>query len=121
MIRRPPRSTLFPYTTLFRSRMLGDAPTASAVLDRAALIHPTHAETWVERGLIFESPQNLPEAEVSFAKVLELRPEHRLAQEKAQEIGPKVAQSRASAAAPLATVEIAPAAAESSGPTAEEE
>src|SRR5260221_1205275 len=25
MIRRPPRSTLFPYTTLFRSRRLGDA------------------------------------------------------------------------------------------------
>src|SRR5256885_10765842 len=24
MIRRPPRSTLFPYTTLFRSRMLDD-------------------------------------------------------------------------------------------------
>src|SRR2546422_6386028 len=24
MIRRPPRSTLFPYTTLFRSRLLGD-------------------------------------------------------------------------------------------------
>src|SRR5258708_22228727 len=24
MIRRPPRSTLFPYTTLFRSRFLGD-------------------------------------------------------------------------------------------------
>src|SRR3712207_6765278 len=24
MIRRPPRSTLFPYTTLFRSRMAGD-------------------------------------------------------------------------------------------------
>src|SRR3712207_9541645 len=25
MIRRPPRSTLFPYTTLFRSRILADA------------------------------------------------------------------------------------------------
>src|SRR2546430_10000077 len=25
MIRRPPRSTLFPYTTLFRSRLGGDA------------------------------------------------------------------------------------------------
>src|SRR2546430_11591247 len=25
MIRRPPRSTLFPYTTLFRSRVRGDA------------------------------------------------------------------------------------------------
>src|SRR6266480_2311169 len=26
MIRRPPRSTLFPYTTLFRSRLAGAAP-----------------------------------------------------------------------------------------------
>src|SRR5215213_11199739 len=26
MIRRPPRSTLFPYTTLFRSRAAGGAP-----------------------------------------------------------------------------------------------
>src|SRR2546430_16934390 len=26
MIRRPPRSTLFPYTTLFRSRILGEGP-----------------------------------------------------------------------------------------------
>src|SRR2546430_13109519 len=26
MIRRPPRSTLFPYTTLFRSEACGDAP-----------------------------------------------------------------------------------------------
>src|SRR2546422_7366996 len=29
MIRRPPRSTLFPYTTLFRSRALGTRPRAS--------------------------------------------------------------------------------------------
>src|SRR3712207_8888442 len=28
MIRRPPRSTLFPYTTLFRSRRDGDPPAA---------------------------------------------------------------------------------------------
>src|SRR2546422_2813186 len=34
MIRRPPRSTLFPYTTLFRSR-----PVAGS---RAALVHITH-------------------------------------------------------------------------------
>src|SRR2546422_6332571 len=32
MIRRPPRSTLFPYTTLFRS--------LSACLDREHLLHP---------------------------------------------------------------------------------
>src|SRR6266496_6298889 len=30
MIRRPPRSTLFPYTTLFRSRRLRQAPASSA-------------------------------------------------------------------------------------------
>src|SRR2546425_8297988 len=30
MIRRPPRSTLFPYTTLFRSRPVGIGPSAEA-------------------------------------------------------------------------------------------
>src|SRR2546427_5767944 len=35
MIRRPPRSTLFPYTTLFRSH--------EVYLDRRRLIHPQHA------------------------------------------------------------------------------
>src|SRR3712207_8099393 len=30
MIRRPPRSTLFPYTTLFRSRACGEASVNSA-------------------------------------------------------------------------------------------
>src|ERR1041385_4149690 len=30
MIRRPPRSTLFPYTTLFRSIQSGNAPSSSA-------------------------------------------------------------------------------------------
>src|SRR3712207_8549690 len=32
MIRRPPRSTLFPYTTLFRSIAVGDLPLASVLL-----------------------------------------------------------------------------------------
>src|SRR2546425_6687052 len=35
MIRRPPRSTLFPYTTLFRSPFTG--PTAQAILARHAV------------------------------------------------------------------------------------
>src|SRR3712207_8013148 len=36
MIRRPPRSTLFPYTTLFRSRagLLGSLPAADAKMVR---------------------------------------------------------------------------------------
>ena len=41
MIRRPPRSTLFPYTTLFRSRVIGNGTAASctsqAVVDTIAL------------------------------------------------------------------------------------
>src|SRR3712207_4510886 len=42
MIRRPPRSTLFPYTTLFRSRaehvqLLPDDPNVRAVADRVRL------------------------------------------------------------------------------------
>src|SRR2546425_11757829 len=49
MIRRPPRSTLFPYTTLFRSRgeqfvrrlRAGGADHAEAELAERALQHPT--------------------------------------------------------------------------------
>src|SRR2546430_4344569 len=37
MIRRPPRSTLFPYTTLFRSREAVEAPQAEALARREAL------------------------------------------------------------------------------------
>src|SRR3712207_7944020 len=43
MIRRPPRSTLFPYTTLFRSGM--HAAGLSSVLVRA---EGRHAEGWTE-------------------------------------------------------------------------
>src|SRR3712207_7434379 len=33
MIRRPPRSTLFPYTTLFRSRLVGAVEAAHSKVD----------------------------------------------------------------------------------------
>src|SRR5256886_6499730 len=36
MIRRPPRSTLFPYTTLFRSTDLFSLPQSSLVLDQGS-------------------------------------------------------------------------------------
>src|SRR3712207_8636669 len=36
MIRRPPRSTLFPYTTLFRSYMTADNPLLEPTLERVA-------------------------------------------------------------------------------------
>src|SRR2546430_11295229 len=42
MIRRPPRSTLFPYTTLFRSRAHGDRarPSARAAIGTHRKDHP---------------------------------------------------------------------------------
>src|SRR3712207_8056857 len=36
MIRRPPRSTLFPYTTLFRSGTMIELPRAALMADRIA-------------------------------------------------------------------------------------
>src|SRR2546426_8045460 len=48
MIRRPPRSTLFPYTTLFRSRLhSAHCPSAGHA---ARLPHRVHAELRTERG-----------------------------------------------------------------------
>src|SRR3712207_8028937 len=43
MIRRPPRSTLFPYTTLFRSRVRG-------VVNRIAMEHPGQTVAVVTHG-----------------------------------------------------------------------
>src|SRR3712207_7381543 len=50
MIRRPPRSTLFPYTTLFRSHpqpdrelvLAHDAPAGGARAGAGALVDPVH-------------------------------------------------------------------------------
>src|SRR3712207_8413306 len=38
MIRRPPRSTLFPYTTLFRSSSLGGSTPAERIAELATMI-----------------------------------------------------------------------------------
>src|SRR5690242_20991305 len=40
MIRRPPRSTLFPYTTLFRSPKEDQRISAAMANDKAGSIHP---------------------------------------------------------------------------------
>src|SRR2546430_5178320 len=45
MIRRPPRSTLFPYTTLFRSGFIKPA-SRSTTVDLPALVGPTRATVW---------------------------------------------------------------------------
>src|SRR2546428_14118720 len=49
MIRRPPRSTLFPYTTLFRSQLTGEASRSGArqarpagLLERVSALQRSH-------------------------------------------------------------------------------
>src|SRR5258708_36341817 len=59
MIRRPPRSTLFPYTTLFRSTLLSDLVPeevkqrriiiCTKVIDKASLLEPS----WTLRRILF--------------------------------------------------------------------
>src|SRR3712207_7547613 len=49
MIRRPPRSTLFPYTTLFRSKreqVLADTPAAPWQLARRFCTERPHPDGW---------------------------------------------------------------------------
>src|SRR3712207_6977585 len=62
MIRRPPRSTLFPYTTLFRSDVLGRAPEPA---QRGAEAAPLPWQPGVEDG---EPPALLEDVPVLVAR-----------------------------------------------------
>src|SRR5256885_8599366 len=60
MIRRPPRSTLFPYTTLFRSAAIqpGDPHGGKQVLIPMTLVHARHIRS-EEHTSELQSPCNL--------------------------------------------------------------
>src|SRR5690349_23957317 len=66
MLRRPPRSTLFPYTTLFRSRRL---------LDSALAINPDVAEVRIYRGQFHTQTGEVEKAEADFDTALAIDPE----------------------------------------------
>src|SRR3712207_7248614 len=51
MIRRPPRSTLFPYTTLFRSNLVKDLPEAVEMTDAMPPIEEEGADEPAEEAL----------------------------------------------------------------------
>src|SRR2546425_7900139 len=59
MIRRPPRSTLFPYTTLFRSRVVAHVP-VSLLAEAPKYTKPTAPPAWLADRLAFD-PLALPE------------------------------------------------------------
>src|SRR2546422_8254335 len=54
MIRRPPRSTLFPYTTLFRSHLLHHLGCVAAEVSLQDLEHAVRA---LERRILFGGPR----------------------------------------------------------------
>src|SRR3989442_15434059 len=80
MIRRPPRSTLFPYTTLFRSGLvLGEQRVArGAVVERLLLRRPARLEGLDEVGradhLAAAGPDHLDGARVHPAYIRDGRP-----------------------------------------------
>src|SRR3712207_8542609 len=58
MIRRPPRSTLFPYTTLFRSELLGLLKLGVVALLRAQLLHEGLVSGFGEPALLVQQGQH---------------------------------------------------------------
>src|SRR2546430_7306250 len=71
MIRRPPRSTLFPYTTLFRS--------AGAIADytRAIDLGSTNPAAYNNRGNARAENKDLDGAIADYTRAIELKPEDR--------------------------------------------
>src|SRR2546422_7162436 len=66
MIRRPPRSTLFPYTTLFRSLYH---------LRRAVAMDPTSEDSYRVMGLVLAQQGAYAEAERAFREAITLSPD----------------------------------------------
>src|SRR2546430_16475562 len=80
MIRRPPRSTLFPYTTLFRSPKINFLPRdhrAEWVLFPAAIDARSHPVAMMDatfrRTLVLDSQPKAARLEVRAAKRIELK------------------------------------------------
>src|SRR5256886_10681832 len=67
MIRRPPRSTLFPYTTLFRSGDEQSDPTRDLPLDQRTKPRLVHLARGVERGDRKSTRLNSSHSQISYA------------------------------------------------------
>src|SRR3712207_8449478 len=70
MIRRPPRSTLFPYTTLFRSRTRARSRTGRRIMGRGAPRRPDRvggAARWRRAGDRKSTRLNSSHANISYA------------------------------------------------------
>src|SRR5256885_4582331 len=87
MIRRPPRSTLFPYTTLFRSRSLRRQRRAADARDRATRRLPVDRarERVAPQGKHIHSRTTLLGAPLSLRKLVRVSPRATLQRREAAE------------------------------------
>src|SRR2546427_6961875 len=99
MIRRPPRSTLFPYTTLFRSALVPAGKT-HAVARTGRLAGSQNADTEAGRAI---DPQgrdrkstrlNSSHSQISYAVFCLKKKKHVAARERATTVGRKMASAR---------------------------
>src|SRR3712207_7737210 len=67
MIRRPPRSTLFPYTTLFRSRRVEPADPAGTVVGEEVVVQIVAGKLGSDRGIEGTADNRAGAARVSVA------------------------------------------------------
>src|SRR3712207_7937818 len=75
MIRRPPRSTLFPYTTLFRSTIMRDPTQAAHVLGKLLRHVGENNVLWGTDCIFYGSPQDQIQAFRAFHISREFRSE----------------------------------------------
>lgn len=71
-------------------KAIGDLPASREVLDRTVLVNPSMAEAWSERGSVLEALGETGEAFRSYARTLELRPDHTAAKERLDALAPAV-------------------------------
>ncbi len=88
-------------------KALGDLPGAREVLDRTVLVNPSIPEAWFDRGSVLEALGEPGEAFRSYARTLELRPDHPGAKDRLDALAPR--QTAAPAAEPAAPSVASPA------------
>src|SRR3712207_8161881 len=79
MIRRPPRSTLFPYTTLFRSAPADAMTTRAATIEVRGRVSPGGATVLV-------GGRDVPVEDGAFATTVDLRPGQNRSEEHTSEL-----------------------------------
>src|SRR2546427_12225695 len=90
MIRRPPRSTLFPYTTLFRS--VPRAPVLLVVLVRDQGVEPLqHLPAYVRDSVERDDEDEVVSADMPHESTLPQHPFHHVVQDAGQDIDNAIA------------------------------